>query len=68
VFGDPLARTIVDPDHAEDEIRFLTIGMSQSSRLVVVAQVEREDEKTRIINARLATRRERRDYESEEQG
>jgi len=68
VFGDPLARTIIDPDHSDDEVRFLTAGLSQNSRLIVVAHVEREDEKTRIINARLATSRERRDYESEEQG
>ena len=28
VFGDPLAVTIVDPDHSTDELRFLTTGMS----------------------------------------
>jgi uncharacterized DUF497 family protein len=66
VFGDPLARTIIDPDHSENETRFLTVGLSQSSRLIVVAHVDREDEETRIINARLATPRERRNYESKE--
>lgn len=36
VFGDPLAITFLDPDHSDDEFRFLTFGMSQSSRLLVV--------------------------------
>ena len=62
VFGDPLSITISDPDHSEDEERFLLIGRSTRQHLVVVAHVERGDT-IRIISARPATRRERLAYE-----
>ena len=62
VFGDPLAITIDDPLHSEDEERFITLGYSHRGRLLVIIFVERR-ENIRIISARLATRRERRDYE-----
>ena len=62
VFGDPLARTIPDPLHSEGEDRFVTLGESQRRRLLVVVFTER-GEKIRIISARTATRRERKDYE-----
>jgi uncharacterized DUF497 family protein len=67
VFGDPLAGTILDPRHSGDEPRFVTIELSMSRRLIIVAHMERED-RIRIISARRATRRERRTYESETQG
>ena len=67
VFGDPLAGTIGDPSHSGEEPRFITIGRSTSQRLITVAHAERED-RIRIISARRATRRERRNYESETQG
>jgi len=62
VFGDPLAITFADPDHSENEHRFLTFGLSESSRLLVVAHTDR-DGKVRIISARLMTRHERKIYE-----
>lgn len=62
VFGDPLAITFPDPDHSEGEDRFLTFGLSQSDRLIVVAHTDR-GRKVRIISARLVTRRERKIYE-----
>ena len=63
VFGDPLAGTILDPRHAVEEQRFVTIGHSADGSLIVVIHVERGD-RTRIISARRATRRERRKYET----
>ena len=63
VFGDPLELAIADPHHAEGESRFLSMGLSATGRLLVVAYTEREG-RTRIINAREATPRERRQYES----
>jgi uncharacterized DUF497 family protein len=66
VFGDPLAGTILDPQHSGDEPRFVTIGLSTSRRLITVAHAERGD-RIRIISARRATRRERREYEAETQ-
>ncbi len=62
VFGDPLAITFDDPDHSDDEDRFLTFGHSIADRLLVVSHTDR-GEATRIISARLATRRERKIYE-----
>jgi uncharacterized DUF497 family protein len=62
-FGDPLSLAIHDPDHSDDESRFILLGESYSGRLVVVVHKERGD-KIRLISARLATRRERRSYES----
>lgn len=63
-FRDPLSLTILDPDHSANEQRYLLIGMSRPRRLLVVAHAERGDS-IRIINARLASRRERRVYEEE---
>lgn len=62
VFGDPLAITFPDPDHSEDEERYLTFGLSRLNRLVVISHTQRA-EKTRIISARLMTRQERKIYE-----
>jgi uncharacterized DUF497 family protein len=59
---DPLSTTGRDPDHSDDEERFVTFGMSSRGRLLVIAHTERE-ETIRIINARPATKRERRIYE-----
>lgn len=62
VFGDPLAVTFSDPDHSTEEDRFLTFGHSTEGDLLVVSHTDRED-RTRIISAREATRKERRLYE-----
>jgi uncharacterized protein len=64
VFGDILAMNMPDPDHSEGEQRFVVLGMSQASRLVVVSYAERPP-RTRIISARLATSPERRKYETD---
>ena len=63
VFGDPLALLMPDPDHSENEERYLLLGMSTHQRLLVVAFAERPP-RTRIISARRPTRRERRSYEA----
>jgi uncharacterized DUF497 family protein len=64
VFGDPLAMTHTDPDHSVEEQRFITIGMSNAGRLVIIAHSDR-NERIRIISARKATRGERIYYEQE---
>jgi uncharacterized DUF497 family protein len=64
VFGDPLAVNMPDPAHSEFEERYLVLGMSNLQRLLVVAYAERGD-RTRLITAREANRRERNDYEEE---
>jgi uncharacterized DUF497 family protein len=63
VFSDPLSLTIYDPLHSRDEERYVTIGRSYRQHVVVVVHADRENA-LRIISARLATRRERRTYES----
>ena len=64
VFLDPLAATVEDPRHSIGEFRYLTTGYTLTNRLIVVAHADR-DERIRIIMAREATRRERRQYEQE---
>ena len=63
VFDDILGWTFFDPDHSQDEERFLTIGTSSVGRVLIVSHSE-ENDSIRIISAREVTRRERRDYES----
>jgi len=63
VFGDPLGLLMPDPDHSEEEERYLLLGVSTQQRLLVVAFAERPP-RTRLISARRATRRERRRYEA----
>ena len=65
VFSDPFSITIYDPLHSKDEDRFVILGMSENNRLLVVIHTERGD-KIRIISARKATKKERRQYESNE--
>ncbi len=65
VFDDPLAVTYDDPDHSEQEDRFITYGLSNQNRLLIVSHTPRE-ERTRIISARQAMRQERSLYENTE--
>jgi len=64
VFGDTLGRIVADPRHSLEEERLVLLGLSQEKRLLAVMFVER-GEAIRIISARRATRRERRDYEED---
>jgi len=61
-FGDPLAKTFIDPRPDFGEYRFLTVGYTTSDRLVIVAHTDR-GERIRIITARDVERKERRFYE-----
>ncbi len=62
VFSDTFSWTYSDVPHSESEQRWITIGMSDQSRILVVCHVE-DDAGIRIISAREATRQERRFYE-----
>jgi len=62
VLADSLSLTGSDPDHSDDEDRYITMGLSVLGRLLLVSHTDRGD-MVRIISARKATRRERRDYE-----
>lgn len=60
-FGDPRSLTEFDPDHADDENRFILLGATHKGRLLVVVHTDRRDV-VRLISARMATARERRTY------
>jgi len=62
VFGDPLGRMVTDPRHSVEEERYVLLGLSRQQRLLAVMFAER-GEAIRLISARGATRRERRNYE-----
>ena len=61
-FGDPLGLDRPDEVHSSEERRFLRLGRSYLGRVLVVAYTERRS-CIRMISARRATARERRDYE-----
>lgn len=66
VFYDEEALRLADPDHSEEEDRFLLLGVSASLRVLLVCHCYREcddNEVIRIISARKANAVERRQYE-----
>jgi uncharacterized DUF497 family protein len=62
VFGDERSVTIPDPVHSLTEERFVTIGVGDNGKILVVVATERGDI-VRLISARPASRRERKQYE-----
>jgi len=62
-FTDEFARLIPDPDHSANEDRFILLGTSISSRLLVVCHCVRSGDTIRIISARKAQKQERKVYE-----
>lgn len=67
VFRDPLALTIFDHEHSDDEDRWVTMGRAQNGQVLVVVHTNKEvgamELHIRIISARRAEREEVRDYE-----
>ncbi len=63
-FIDQYSITVPDPDHTDNEERFVLIGYTSTNRLIVVAHADRGTQ-IRIISARPATTAERRVYEEE---
>ena len=64
IFNDPFAMTVSDPDHLDEEDRWLDIGLSAEGRLLVAWYTERS-ERIRIIGSRRATKAEERVYAHE---
>lgn len=66
VFRDPRAMTIYDNEHSLAEERWITMGISVSSILLVVHHTFREETMNsvtiRLISSRKATRKERQQY------
>jgi len=67
VFRDPLAITIFDDEHSDEEDRWVTLGHAENGQLLVVIHTAEEVSETelhiRIVSARCAEREEIRDYE-----
>ncbi len=63
VFADDKALLIEDPDHSDNEERFILLGLSAGLRILIVCHCYREnDDIIRIFSARKATLKERRQY------
>jgi uncharacterized protein len=62
VFDDPLHVDFCDPNHSDDEHRFIIIGQSESGRLLMVSYTERDDT-IRMISSRELTQAEQKAYE-----
>lgn len=62
VFYDNLARIKPDPDHSINEERLIIMGCTKQNRLLIISFTDRNDN-IRIINARTATKQERKQYE-----
>ena len=63
IFTDQFARLISDPDNSDEEDRFILLGTSIHSRLLVVCHCVRMNDSIRIISARKADKQEREIYE-----
>ena len=63
IFNDQLYIDFFDPDHSDNEARYIRIGQSNNNRLLIVSYTERNNV-IRVISAREATKREREDYEN----
>lgn len=64
VFQDPNALLIADPDHSIEEDRFILLGISKETKILVVCHCYRSnDEVIRIVSARKATKSESKQYE-----
>ena len=63
VFYDEEALLIPDPEHSSSEERFVVLGISKKTNLLTVCHCYRENEEViRIINARKATTKEKKQY------
>ncbi|MCD5397453.1 BrnT family toxin [candidate division NPL-UPA2 bacterium] len=62
VFADAFSTTFPDPDHSVSEERYITVGMSEIGKILIISHTDRRD-RIRLISARKATRRERKYYE-----
>ncbi|WP_408096861.1 BrnT family toxin [Peredibacter sp. HCB2-198] len=63
VWSDPNSLEIPDPDHSTYEERWIRLGYSQRTRVLVVVFCELKDETIRIISSRRATTNEKRQYD-----
>jgi uncharacterized DUF497 family protein len=69
VLHDPLALSVYDEDHSEQEERWITLGQAVNGSLLVVVhtfeELDGNEARVRLISARPATAHERRQYQSD---
>jgi uncharacterized DUF497 family protein len=70
IFRDPHALSVFDEGHNDDEERWVTLGIAEQGRVLLVIHTFREipsDQEitVRVISARRATRKEQREYEAD---
>lgn len=63
VFADPFALNIPDDEHSEKEERWIILGISLQSTVLLIVHTYREGDSIRIISARKSTKNEQRIYE-----
>ena len=65
VFDDPRALRFFDTDHSDKEDRYILLGESEPNRVLIVifCEVDPDQAVVRIISARKATKKERKNYE-----
>ena len=63
IWADPMLKEFYDKDHSVNEERFIAIGHSAKSRILMVVFCERSADTIRIISARRAINKEIKDYE-----
>lgn len=57
--------TVFDPDHSLEENRYITVGLSDASRLLIISHADGRG-RIRVISARELTRDERKRYEEDD--
>jgi len=62
IFNDLQFISFLDDEHSQDEERYISIGLSNKLRILMVAHTERNN-KIRIISARKATENEKKFYQ-----
>ena len=62
IFDDPQFITFLDEEHSFEDERYITIGLTNANRFLMVAHTERND-KIRIISARKVTKDEEKFYQ-----
>ena len=62
IFDDPLYVDFYDPDHSDNEERYLMVGQSNRGRILILSYTERGN-RIRLISAREVTPNERKTYE-----
>ena len=65
VFGDEFGLVIFDEEHSQGEERFLLLGQSARSRILLVVHCYKDGDIIRIISARKATKNEQKQYKEQ---